>query len=104
MRRLALFLLALGTADLLIAAACLALHSLAIASQYTGLLAMYTARNPALQPRSPELDEVRLDILRILSRTDGALLTVLLALAISGVAILVAGWRMRRESRQTVAG
>lgn len=85
------FLIALGAADLVVVMGAVILHSLAHASQYSGLVVWVFSRSPGMEPGSPEYEEIRLHILEVLGRTGTPFMTVVVALAVSGFLMIIAG-------------
>jgi hypothetical protein len=93
MRTGAKLLIALGAADLLIAMGAMMLHSMAFASQYAGLVVWVCQRTPGVEDGSAEHEEMMSHVLNVLGRTQSSFFAVLIALAVSGVVLIVVGAR-----------
>jgi hypothetical protein len=86
-------LIALGAADLLIALGAVMLYSRAFASQYAGLVVWVCRRTPGVEDGSAEHEEIMSHVLDVLGRTQSSFFAVLIALAVSGVVLIVVGAR-----------
>lgn len=96
-------LIMLGAAGLATAIVAVMLYSLEWSSQYSGLVSWVASRSPGMEPGSPEYEEVRLLILNVLGRTNTPFLTVAIALAVSGIVMIVAGVQWEKTASESLA-